>query len=220
MVAGQDVALDTLHQCHADRMALDRGAAAYASASGGGSLVGRGTIVDAVAQPQISTSVRNGATIQAAGNVVVHFRVTDRGQRRWDRQVRRFHRSGCHRVECQCRCSRQHLDWRGCAAYSRQNSHCWRIPSHGRRTRHRWKRRMMISPRPQRMYRSTIQPPARSGTVRALWPGLCCQSWPRWRPRHTRTATWMRAGRRRRQRCHHYFYRFDDDDPWGGCVAS
>ena len=67
VVAGHDITLHTLHQCHVGRAALDRGAAAFANASGGGALVGRGAVVDAVAHPQISTSVQNGATIQALG---------------------------------------------------------------------------------------------------------------------------------------------------------
>ena len=71
VVAGQDITLRSLHNLDEQGTALDKDATADASSSGGGLLVLPGAEVHAVAKPQTTTSVKDGATMRALGGGIV-----------------------------------------------------------------------------------------------------------------------------------------------------
>ncbi|MCU0963385.1 MAG: hypothetical protein MUF48_25115, partial [Pirellulaceae bacterium] len=71
VVAGQDITLRSLHNVDENGAALDKDAKADGSSSGGGLLVGPGAEVQAVTKPQITTSVKDGATMRALGGDIV-----------------------------------------------------------------------------------------------------------------------------------------------------
>ena len=188
---------ESLHNLDEEGTALDKDATADASASGGGLLVFPGAEVHAVAHPQTTTSVRDGATMQAmSGEYLVTAESASKAIPKGPaRRAGSWARARSRPMPTSS--IRRRPPWAGMcrSAQSRPSDLLARSTNTADARRDGWQRRSgrSVGGRDRCLGRRSDRP-ARSGTVRASWPGLCCRSWPRWRPRHTRTATSIRTG--------------------------